>query len=77
MQRAARTNLILLAVVALLGIGVWLQVRHEVDQFEPPLSAIDPGTVQTLEVRCLHCTGARVRARQWPVADARALCTRR
>lgn len=75
MQRAARTNLILLAVVALLGIGVWLQVRHEVDQFEPPLSAIDPGAVQTLEVRCLHCT-ARVFERvngQWQMRAPYAL----
>lgn len=56
MQRAARTNLVLLALVVLLGLGVWLQVRHEVDQFEPPLSAIDPTTVQKLEVHCLHCT---------------------
>lgn len=56
MRRATRTNLILLIAVAVLGTAVWMQVSHEVDSFEPPLSTIDPATVQTLDVRCLHCT---------------------
>lgn len=55
MRRATRNNLILIAVVALLGVGVWWQVRHEVAQFEPPLSTVDPATLQTLDIRCTTC----------------------
>ena len=55
MQRAARTNLILLTVAALLGIAVYLQVGHEVDRFEPPLSTLDADAIQTVRVGCLQC----------------------
>lgn len=56
MRKTTRTNLMLLIAVVVLGAAVWMQVRHEVASFEPPLSSIDPGTAQTLEVRCLQCT---------------------
>ena len=59
MQRAARTNLILLALASLLGLGVYLQVGHEVAHFEPPLSTLDADTIQTIKVGCLQCVTRR------------------
>ena len=39
--------------------AIYLQVGKEVAQFEPPLSALDPAAVRTIEVGCLHCVARR------------------
>lgn len=59
MKRAARINLILIAVVAALGMAVYWQVGMEVARFEPPLSALDPARIKQLRVACLQCTPRR------------------
>ncbi|HOX71502.1 MAG TPA: hypothetical protein PK001_07150 [Dokdonella sp.] len=59
MQRATRTNLILLGVVAMLGIAAYLQVDREVSRFEPPLGALDPAGIDRVTVSCLQCVPRR------------------
>ncbi len=59
MKRATRTNLVLIGVVAALGVTAYWQVNREVAQFEPPLSALDPATVQHVRVGCLQCIPRR------------------
>lgn len=55
MQRASRTNLILLGLVVLLGLAAWWQVEREVAGFEPPLSTLDTSAVRRIEVNCRQC----------------------
>jgi hypothetical protein len=59
MNRATRTNLLLLGVLCILAAAVYLQVNREVARFEPPLSRLDPASVQTIRVECLHCVARR------------------
>lgn len=59
MKRTTRTNLILLGVVAALGFAAYWQVGKEVAQFEPPLSALDPATIEHVRVACLQCIPRR------------------
>ena len=59
MKRATRTNLILLGIVAALGLAAYWQVNMEVAQFEPPLSALDPVTIEHVRVTCLQCIPRR------------------
>jgi hypothetical protein len=59
MKRATRINLILLGIVAALGIAVTIQVKREIAQFEPPLSALDPAHIERIAVGCLHCEPRR------------------
>ena len=59
MKRATRSNLILLAIVAALGLAAYWQVNMEVAQFEPPLSALDPATIKQVRVSCLQCIPRR------------------
>ena len=59
MKRATRSNLILLAIVAALGLAAYWQVNMEVAQFEPPLSALDPATIKQVRVACLQCIPRR------------------
>ena len=59
MKRATRTNLILLGVVAVLGLAAYWQVNKEIAQFEPPLSVLDPVTINQVHVTCLQCTPRR------------------
>ena len=59
MKRATRTNLILISVVAVLGVAVYWQVQREVARFEPPLSALDPTTIEQVRVACLQCVARR------------------
>ncbi len=59
MKRAARTNLILIFVVAALGLAVYWQVNKEVTRFEPPLSALMPEQINNVTVSCLQCVARR------------------
>ena len=59
MNRATRTNLLLLGVLAAVGAAIYLQIGREVARFEPPLSALDPASVRTIRVACLHCVARR------------------
>jgi hypothetical protein len=59
MRRRTRTNLFLLAMVALLGAAVYAEFRRESAIAQDPLTAIDPATIQSLAVRCQSCTARR------------------
>lgn len=59
MKRATRTNLILIALVAALGMTAYWQVNREVARFEPPLSSLDPANIKQVSVGCLQCTQRR------------------
>jgi hypothetical protein len=59
MRRRTRTNLFLLATVALLGAAVYAELRRESAIAEDPLTAIDPATIRSLAVRCQNCTARR------------------
>jgi len=58
MKRHARTNLILLAAVALLGVAVYAELRRE-DAMVDPLTSIDLDAVRTLAVTCDGCKPRR------------------
>jgi hypothetical protein len=59
MRRRTRTNLFLLAMVALLGAAVYAEFRRESAIAQDPLTAIDPATIRSLAVRCQSCTARR------------------
>ncbi|HET9034404.1 MAG TPA: DUF4340 domain-containing protein [Dokdonella sp.] len=59
MKRATRTNLILIGVVVALGLAAYWQVSREMARFEPPLSTLDPASIQQVRVACLQCTPRR------------------
>lgn len=63
MKRANRINLLLIGIVAVLGFLIHLQVRKEISQFEPPLTAIDPARVERIAVRCQQCVERRFERR--------------
>ncbi|MGA9341734.1 MAG: DUF4340 domain-containing protein [Rhodanobacteraceae bacterium] len=68
MTRQVRTNLILLLVAALLGCCVFAEVRREQGTREPPLTGLDLGAINTLDVQCPDCatrTFERVSGRWW------------
>lgn len=56
MQRASRTNLILLGIAVLLGVAVYSRITTESAGFEPPLSNLDPDQVQRVAANCHGCT---------------------
>lgn len=59
MKRATRTNLILVGFVAALGFAAYWQVGKEIAGFEPPLSALNPETIEHVRVACLQCIPRR------------------
>ena len=59
MRKRARTNLFLLAMVALLGVAVVAEFRREQAMGRDPLTAIDPDTIRSLAVGCQSCTPRR------------------
>ena len=59
MKRRNRTLLLLLAVLALLGAAVQLQLWHERTRMVDPLTAIDTRGVRRLEVACRGCETRR------------------
>ena len=59
MKRRTRTLAFLLAATALLGAAVVAELRHERALALDPLTAIDVGRVQRLEVACIGCATSR------------------
>jgi hypothetical protein len=59
MRRRTRTNLFLLAMVALLGIAVVAELRREHAIERDPLTKIDPDSIHSLAVTCLACVPRR------------------
>ena len=59
MRRRTRTNIFLLAMVVLLGAGVYAELRRERAIMRDPLTTIDPATIRSLGVSCLKCTARR------------------
>jgi hypothetical protein len=59
MRRHTRTNLFLLAMVVLLGIAAFAELRREHALERDPLTKIDPETIKSLAVTCQGCTPRR------------------
>lgn len=59
MKRRTRTNLFLLAMVALLAIAAVAELRRERALEPDPLTRIDPATIHSLAVQCHACTSRR------------------
>ena len=59
MRRRTRTNVFLLAMVALLGVAVVAEMRREHALMRDPLTAIDPDMIRSLAVTCQSCTARR------------------
>lgn len=73
MRRRDRNLLALLAVLALLGTAVHLQLRHERARALDPLTTIDTASVGRIEVACRGCETRRF-ARidgQWRMLEPR------
>ena len=74
MKRRERTLVLLLAVLALLGAAVHLQLRHERAQAIDPLTTIDTAGVRQLEVECRGCARRRFEKVEghWRMLEPRA-----
>lgn len=59
MRRRTRTNLFLLAMVALLGFAVFAEMRRERALARDPLTTLDPDAIRSLAVSCQGCTARR------------------
>lgn len=59
MRKSSRSILFLGTAVALLGAGVWAELVRERELAPQPLTALDPTSVQRVEIRCNDCTTRR------------------
>ena len=59
MRRRVRTNLLMLAIVALLGLAVFAEMRRERALERDPLTTMDPDAIRSLAVSCQGCTARR------------------
>ncbi len=59
MRRSSRSILFLGCAVLLLAACVWAELVRERDFTPQPLTALDPASVQRLEIRCRDCTTRR------------------
>lgn len=59
MRRRTRTNLFLLAMVVLLGLAVFAEMRRERALQRDPLTTMDPERIRSLAVACQGCTARR------------------
>jgi hypothetical protein len=59
MRRRTRTNVILLAMVALLGAAAYAELRRERAIALDPLTTLDPDAIRALAVTCRSCTPRR------------------
>lgn len=59
MRRRTRTNLFLLAMVVLLGLAVFAEMRRERALQRDPLTTMDPERIRSLAVTCQGCTARR------------------
>lgn len=56
MNRRTRTNVFLVAMVGLLGAGVYAELRREEAIATQPITAIDPTHVRDIRIRCSECS---------------------
>lgn len=59
MRRRTRTNVILLAMVVLLGAAVYAEIRREQALMRDPLTTLDPEAIRSLAITCTGCTARR------------------
>jgi hypothetical protein len=59
MLRRTRTNLILAAIVVLLGAAAIAEIRREQALLRDPLTSLDPDRIRTLAITCRGCTPRR------------------
>jgi len=59
MLRRTRTNLILAAMVVLLGAAAYAEIRREQAMMRDPLTALNPDQIKTLAIACQGCTARR------------------
>jgi hypothetical protein len=59
MRRRTRTNVILAAMVVLLGAAVYAEVRRERALMPDPLTTLNPDQIRTLAIACQGCTARR------------------
>ncbi len=52
MRRRTRTNVILLAMVVLLGAAVYAEIRREHALMQDPLTSLDPDAIRSLAISC-------------------------
>src|SRR5215475_1160942 len=59
MRRRTRTNVILAAMVVLLGAAVYAEVRRERALMLDPLTTLNPDQIRTLAIACQGCTARK------------------
>jgi len=59
MRQSSRNILLLTLAVAVLSVGVWVELGREQALAPQPLTALDPGSLQHVEIRCRDCTTRR------------------
>ena len=59
MQKRTRTNVILAAMVVLLGAAAYAEIRREQALMRDPLTTLNPDQVKTLAITCQGCTARR------------------
>jgi hypothetical protein len=59
MKRRTRTHLFLFAVLSLLGVAVYAELRKERALATDPLTTLDASAVRTLRIRCPDCETRR------------------
>jgi hypothetical protein len=59
MRRKTRTNVILLAMVVLLGAAAFAEIRREQALMQDPLTTLNPDQITTLAIACQGCTARR------------------
>lgn len=59
MRRQTRTNVILAAMVVLLGAAAVAEIRREQALMRDPLTTLNPDQVKTLAITCQGCTARR------------------
>jgi hypothetical protein len=67
MRKSTRNIVLLAALVAVLGVGIRLELKREEKFLPAPLTSIDPAGVKTLDIRCSDCRTRRFehRAKGW------------
>jgi hypothetical protein len=59
MRRRTRTNLLLLAMVALLAVAVFAEIRREQALMSDPLTTLNPDQIRSLAIACHGCTARK------------------
>ena len=59
MRRQTRTNVILAAMVVLLGAAVYAEILRERALMQDPLTTLQPEAIRTLAIECQGCTARR------------------